>query len=198
MSPLGRSAGGVGNARGAAALVLIVVSWVAAVPLHRHEFAKLVAYDRNGVPRLDRLSTLPVQKDPASVLLALGGPAVALALCGYRFRRGAVALGVLASVFASAVYLHQGHLPRFFCPPGSLCPLVPSGPKWWLDAEAVNVAAWGTVAAAAVLLYRALPPRWFGVPWSRLRSAASRLRWGFSPSCSTPSPLPAWPGRSWR
>jgi hypothetical protein len=135
-------------ARLAASAGVIVAGVVAALVLH-------ASY---GPP------TLPSWRDPLALVLAFGAAAAAVLLIG-RPRRVGLAVGVVGSAFAGAVYVHQQAVHAFSCPPGAMCVLLPASPGLWSYPASLSIIAAGL--ATAVLLV--LPRRWLAPDRLRLR-----------------------------
>jgi hypothetical protein len=127
---------------------------LAAVLLHHHHFTRPITYSVNRTERTFALPTLPIQKDPAALFLAISSLGLAAGLVLGRLRRVALAGLLLASGLAASLYLHQRHEPRFFCPPFTLaCPGTPIPPPWWGDPLPLLFAAGGLIVAVLFLLF---------------------------------------------
>jgi hypothetical protein len=151
-------------ARLAASTGIAMAGVAAALVLHDHHFATTVHMTMNGTPRSYRAPTLPTWRDPLALVCAFAAVGAGV-LVARRPQRIALALGIVGCAFAGAVYVHQEAVHTFFCPPGLLCPLIPTPPTLWGHPASLLIIAAGMAAAVLLLL----PRRWLKVRRLHLR-----------------------------
>jgi hypothetical protein len=125
-----------------------VAGLVAVLVLQDHFVGDFTA-SLNAVPRSYR-----AWRDPVALLCAFASIAAATRIALGRLHRFELALWVVGSTLAAAVYVHQQDVHTFVCLPGYHCPAIMFRPDLWHDSRSLLIMVVGFATAVVLMLPR--------------------------------------------